>query len=180
MTPRVRKENKKGEGGSSSSTILNLSRRKYVSAAALSSILKEINETGVPDAKSASTYLRQRKKACNRNTPLGNVMTAYTAPLLSGGDISIPMTNPYVFLYVALLDNTAFRTFFSVQSATSTRIGWGLCPTQTKLLQVTSYCRRTRGSRMRSTGPSFSLDTLLWEMRMLGLLQSPFVRTQLT
>ena len=30
---------------------------------------------------------------------------------------------------------------------------------------------------MHSTGPSFSLDTLLWEMRMLGLLQSPFDRT---
>ena len=70
MTPRVRKENKKGEGGSSSSTILNLLRRKYLSAAALSSILKEINETGVPDAKSASTYLRQRKKKLAIGTPL--------------------------------------------------------------------------------------------------------------
>ena len=118
------KGNKKGEGGSSSSTILNLSRRKYVSAAALSSILKEINETGVPDAKSASTYLRQRKKACNRNTPLGNVMTAYTAPLLSGGGISIATTNPYAFLYVALLDNIAFRTFFrSVRDKHTNRLG---------------------------------------------------------
>ena len=71
MTPRVRKENKKGEGGSSSSTILNLSRRKYVSAAALNSIQKEMNETGVPGAKSASTYLRQRKKSLQSEHPFG-------------------------------------------------------------------------------------------------------------
>ena len=157
MTPRVRKDNKKGEGGSSSSTILNLSRRKYVSAAALSSILKDINETGVPDAKSASTYLRQRKKACNRNTPLGNVMTAYTAPLLSGGDISIPMTNPYAFLYVALLDNAALRTFFR-----------SVCDKHTNRLGIVSYTDEiTPGDVLLSENPRKS-HALYWSILQFG------------
>ena len=96
-------------------------------------------------------------KACNRNTPLGNVIIAYTAPLLSGGDISIPITNPYAFLYVALLDNTAFRTFFR-----------SVCDKHTNRLGIVSYTDEIAPSNVLLSENPRKSHALYWSILQFG------------
>ena len=112
VTIKMSKEKKQRvEPASGSGDLLSLARKKYVSANALAAILKAIDEHGLPAATSASTYARQRKKATHQVTPLGEMIFLVSVPLIAGGFLDVPLTNPYALLYVALLGDIVFRRF---------------------------------------------------------------------
>ena len=78
-------------------------RDSYLSDSALSKIIKEIKEKGLPDADSRNSILRDRKEYIDEHTKFGPMTKIVKGVGKAGGDIDIPVANPFAFLQIAIL-----------------------------------------------------------------------------
>ena len=93
-------------------TIMDVHGGKRISARALAGVLKYIDEHGVPEAISASSYARERDKICSQDTPSGPIVTSAPVTLLTGKEWDLPLQHPFAFLYVILKKSDGFRAIF--------------------------------------------------------------------
>ncbi len=82
--------------------------RGSVSQAALSKILKKVQEDGLPDAFSEGTQRRQRGRTAFQETPLGALLQT-----LAIDDLAITVQHPMAMLWAACNASVEFASFFA-------------------------------------------------------------------
>ena len=87
-------------------------RVSHLSAAALSNVLREIRELGMPEHSSTATIMRERQRIVNQDTPFGTVLQTVSARAAhSERMIDVHIQHPYAFLWAACKMHATFRSF---------------------------------------------------------------------
>ena len=95
-------------------SLIEFGRESHVTGAALSRILQKVRDEGLPTALSESTLSRQRDLITTESsTPYGALVTQTRLPAIGGGDIVVPMLNPFAMLHWLLERVPAFRPSFT-------------------------------------------------------------------
>ena len=76
-------------------------RLPHVSASALSSILHEVSESGVPELHNRWNMSEARDQRMQEDTPYGQMLTEISCLQKNGGDKKLLMVNPFAVLFVA-------------------------------------------------------------------------------
>ena len=86
-------------------------RKSFASESALSALIGEIREHGLPDASSRSSISRDKRKELNEKTQFGDILK--TVDAIGHDDAPIPLTvlNPFAFLQLAINRSEKFRAF---------------------------------------------------------------------
>ena len=103
-------------------------RDSYVSDSALSKLIKEFKEEGLPDADSRNSILRDRKAYINERTQFGPISNIVKGVGVDAEDIDVPVANPFAFLQTAIIKLTKFgallfRMFEDTHSIRSSLLG---------------------------------------------------------
>ena len=72
-------------------------RDSYVSDSALSKLIKEFKEEGLPDADSRNSISRDRKAYINERTQFGPISNIVKGVGVDAEDIDVPVANPFAF-----------------------------------------------------------------------------------
>ena len=80
--------------------LADFGHESYLTAAALSKVLTKIADEGLPDARSASSVLRDVKRDSDQQTPYGPVVQS-TVVHTSNGDLELPFQHPFAMLWAA-------------------------------------------------------------------------------
>ena len=86
-------------------------RSSHVTASALSRLLQEVRDRGLPDSCSRSSIQRDRQRILNEPTPFGSLLSSVTTRTTKGEDLVIPIQNPYAMLHVALMRSPALNRY---------------------------------------------------------------------
>ena len=77
----------------------SLGKASYVSKSGMATLLKHVEEHGLPEAFSRATQYRARKAECHRQTPYGECIEGHTILLENGVPIDIALANPMAMFY---------------------------------------------------------------------------------
>ena len=92
------------------SDLASLGRESYVSKLGLTTLLRAVEQDGLPEAHSRSTQYRARKSICKKKTPYGQLVTPIDLVTSDGGTYSVGIQNPLAMLYHLASESTYFAT----------------------------------------------------------------------
>ena len=100
--------------------ITDFAKKSHVTAKGLASVLREVRDTGLPEATSASTIRRERQARVRHVTDYGPIVTECPAVLEDGSPVNVPIQAPIAMLSWALENNAEFA---SLMRATLEQVG---------------------------------------------------------
>ena len=104
--------------------LTDLHRSTYVSQAAVTSVLKQVRDRGVPSAFSPSSQRRARQKLCGERTPFGAIVQDF---IVEGQRVAIQ--HPFAMLWICAKHCDRFRNLLAnciAREPPSPQAPWGL------------------------------------------------------
>ena len=86
-------------------------RKSHLSVSALSAILKDVKEMGIPESSSVSTINRAKKDELLRDTPHGPILVERMTETISGKEEPIYFANPFALLHTLMARLPSFKSF---------------------------------------------------------------------
>lgn len=88
--------------------VSSFGKETQVTAVALSQVLQQARDTGIPEHSSPSTIARERHKQAFQETPYGKLLRTAAAEKTDGTFMDIPFESPLAALHVAARDSEMF------------------------------------------------------------------------
>jgi hypothetical protein len=96
---------------SNAERLVDLHRSSHVSRSALSAILRNIRDNGLPGATSRASQLRAHADLGATPTPHGTLIQDHELPLKDGSTFTISIQSPSAMLYATVMQCEPFRAF---------------------------------------------------------------------
>ena len=132
-------------------------RRSHLTAAALSSVLQEVRELGMPEHFSRRTVQRDRQRIVNAETPFGPILQSLRDRTKGGKEIELHVQHPFAFMWHAASRHEAFKShLLSAFKANNNR------------LSVIMYCDEINAGRTTADVKTREIQAVYWSIKEFG------------
>ena len=110
---------------------LNHFRRQlpHMSASALAAVLDAVNEDDMPEVWDRDSMREARNMQCKTSGPYGPILQYVNVVSKTGGDVQIPIANPFAMLHACMTYSRGLQTFVArliLQTPSSPEEPWRL------------------------------------------------------
>ena len=128
-------------------------RQSHLTAAALSNILQEVHQFGMPEHFSPRTVQRDRQRIVNAETPFGPILQSLPVRTKRGEEIKLHVQHPFAFMWYAASKHEVFKSqLLSAFKANNNR------------LSVILYCDEINAGRTTADVKTREIQAVYWSI----------------